>query len=350
MSTMQAITFHEHGGVDVLRYESIPVPELGPGEVLVRVRACSVNRGLDAGVRETGFGYTLAMPHVCGADPSGEIAAIGPQVDGLFEGQRVTTYPILACGHCDFCLRGALENYCRNFRIVGVHLWGGYAQFVKLPAANVVPIADDLSFEAASVLPVSYLPVYHGLLTLAGLRADDTILIQSAGSGIGMAAMDIARSVGARVIATAGSRWKLQRARDLGADLALDYGDPTWPDAVREATGGRGISVLFDNVGRETWQPSLALLDRGARVVCSGATADPHVEIDLVPLYRNMISFFFHMQGGRRELDALVDMAATGTIAPVIDSRYPLAQAAEAQAHLERRGNFGKVVLIPPEG
>jgi NADPH:quinone reductase-like Zn-dependent oxidoreductase len=180
-----------------------------------------------------------------------------------------------------------------------VHTWGGYAEFATLPAKNLIPLPDSVPYEQASTLPVSYLPAYHGLLTLAGLTSEDTLLVMAAGSGIGMAAIDLGRMVGARVIATAGSEWKLEHAREMGAALAVSYGDPGWADEVREFTGGRGASVVFDNIGAETWSQSLSLADRAARIVCSGATGTPQVELDLRGLYRNMVRFLFHMQGTR---------------------------------------------------
>ncbi len=345
---MKAIIFREHGGPEVLRHEEIDEPRPGPGEVLVRVRTVTVNRGLDAMVRESGYGFAgFSLPHVGGSDPAGEVVAVGAGVTGFTPGDRVVAYPILRCGTCDFCLRGAGENYCRRFRVIGVHTWGGFAEQVVLPATQLIGLPDSVPFELASTLPVSYLPAFHGLLTLAQLGPDDTLLVMAAGSGIGMAAMDLARMVGARVIATAGSEWKLQRAREAGAALAVSYGDPGWVDEVRAFTDGRGVSVVFDNIGAETWPQSLSLSDRAARVVCSGTTGTPRVELDLRGLYRNMVRFYFHMQGTSAELRTLVTSVAEGRLHPVIDSRYPLADIAAAQLRLIRRENFGKVVLEP---
>jgi acryloyl-coenzyme A reductase len=345
---MKAIIFHEHGGPEVLRYEEVDEPRPGPGEVLVRVRTVTVNRGLDAMVRESGYGFAgFALPHVGGSDPAGDVVAVGAGVTGVAPGDRVVSYPILRCGECDFCRRGAGENYCRRFRVIGVHTWGGFAEHVVLPATQLVALPDAVPYELASTLPVSYLPAIHGLLTLARLGPDDTLLVMAAGSGIGMAAMDLARMVGARVIATAGSEWKLARARELGAALAVSYADPGWVEEVRAFTDGRGVSVVFDNIGAESWPQSLALADRAARVVCSGTTGTPTVELDLRGLYRNMVRFYFHMQGTSAELRSLVDAVGDGRLQPVIDSRYPLADIVSAQQRLIRRENFGKVVLTP---
>lgn len=346
---MKAVVFREHGGPEVLRHEEIADPEPGPGEVLVRVRTVTVNRGVDARVRMTGYqfpGFTL--PHVSGSDPAGDVVALGPGVTDVAVGDRVIAYPILNCGECDFCRDGTRgENYCRRWRLVGVHTWGGFAEYVRLPADKLVVLPDGVAYESASALPISYLPAIHGLLTLAKLGPDDTLLVMAAGSGIGTAAIDLARMVGARVIATAGPEWKLQRAREAGADVAVSYAEPGWVDQVREATGGRGATVVFDNIGGETWAQSMSLADRGARLVCSGTTGTPQVTLNLLDLYRTMVTAYFHMQGTSAELRTLVDAVAAGKLHPVIDSRYPLADVVAADQRLARRENFGKVVLIP---
>lgn len=345
---MKAVVFSEHGGPEVLRYDDVPDPTPGPGDVVLRVRAVTANRGVDAMVRESGYGFAgFSLPHVGGSDPAGEIVAVGADVTGLAVGDRAVVYPVLNDGTCDLCRRGLGENYCRNFRVIGVHTWGGFAEYVSVPADKVIVLPDEVPYELASTLPISYLPAIHGLVTLAGLGPDDTVLVMAAGSGIGTAAIDLARMVGARVIATAGSEWKLARARELGVALAVSYDDPGWVDAVREATDGRGASVVFDNIGAETWPQSLALADRAARVVCSGTTGTPTVELDLRGLYRRMIRLLFHMQGTSRELRTLVDAVAAGHLHPVIDSRFPLADIVSAEERLMKRQNFGKVVLRP---
>jgi NADPH:quinone reductase-like Zn-dependent oxidoreductase len=345
---VKATVFHQHGGPEVLRYEEVPTPSPGPGEVLVRVHATSVNRGPDAGVRRDGFGIPgFALPHVSGADPAGEVAALGDGVDGWAVGQRVVVYPLLWCGECDFCRAGAGENYCRRWRMLGMHVWGGHAEYVCVPARNLVALPDSVGYAQAATLPVSYITAYHGLVQQVGVRASDTVLVMAAGSGIGAAAIQIARHLGARVIATTGAEWKRDRARALGAEAVFDYRDPAWADAVRAATDGRGVSVAFDNLGADTWPQTLACLDRAGRLLCSGNTGGATVALDLRTLYRNMISMRFHMQGTKADLETLVGLVAAGEIEPVVDSVHPMSEAVAAQQRLAALEHFGKVVLVP---
>lgn len=345
---MKATVFHEHGGPEVLRYEEVPTPAPGPGEALVRVHATTVNRGPDTKVRQDGFGIPgFRLPHVSGADGAGEIVALGEGVGDRALGERVAIYPLIWCGTCDFCRAGASENYCRNWRMMGMHLWGAHAEYVTMPARNLLPLPDSVSYEAAATLGVSYGTAHHGLLHQVRLAPTDTLLVMAAGSGIGAAAVQIARSVGARVLVTSGAAWKRERALELGAEAAFDYHDPSWPEQVRSATDGRGVDVVFDNVGAETWAQSLGCLDRGGRMLCSGNTGGWQVPLDLRTVYRNMVEMRFHMQGGIADMRALIELLAAGEVEPVIDSAVALSRAAAAQERLAAQEQFGKVVLVP---
>ena len=346
---MKAVVFHEYGGPEVLRYEDVAVPRPGPGEVLIRVGACSLNRGPDAMVRSGSFGLQgVSLPHVCGADPAGEVVELGAGVSEVAVGTRVAVYPVLSCVQwCERCPRLG-ENYCAKFRVVGVHTWGGQADFVTVPARNVVPIADSVSYEAATTLGVSYITTWHGMVTKARTTAADTVLVMAAGSGVGAAAIQIGAMLGARVLATTGSDWKAERALKLGADAVFDYKDPGWTDRVMSATDGRGVDVLFDNVV-STWPQSLGVLSRGGRVFCSGTTAATRADIDVRRLYRNMNTLYFHMQGTKSEMAHVAGLMADGKLEPVIDSVYPLSQAAAAQQRLDRNEQFGKIILRPEQ-
>ena len=344
---MKAVIFHEHGGLDVLGYEDVETPQPGAEEVLVRVHACTINRGLDTRVRESGFGFPgFSLPHVGGSDPAGEVVGVGAEVTEVREGDRVVVSAIINDQTCDFCKSGWGENYCRNFKVVGVHTWGGHAEYVKVQARQVIKLPDSVSFEQAACLPVSYNPAWHGLATKAGVNEDDTVLVQAAGSGVGVAAIQIAKLFGARVIATAGSDWKLESAKEIGADEAVNYSNEGWVEEVRELAGSRGVTLAFDNVGQPTWPRSLELLGRAGRIVCSGSTGDPNLQVNLVNLYRNMNTMYFHMQGSYGDLEKLVALVGEGRLRPVIDSRYPLEEAARAEERLLDRAIFGKVVLV----
>ena len=344
---MKAAVFHEFGGPDVLRYEDVADPSPSQGEVLIAVGAVTVNHGPDTVVRSGAFRVPIPLPHISGSDPAGEVCAVGDGVDESLLGQRVAVEPIVACGACEFCAAGSGENYCRNWRLLGVHRWGGRAELVVVPARNVVPLPDSVSLEQGACLGMAYLTAYHGLVGKAQIRADDTLLVLGAGGGVGVAAIQIAKDVGARVIAVTGEQWKQDRAESIGADLAVSYSSPDWPSEVLGATDGRGASVLFDNVGPATWPKSLPLLDRAGRFVCSGATTGPELSFDAVALYRNHVTAYFYMCGSRQDLADLVQLVDQGRIDPVIDSRYPLSDVAAAEARLVAHEQFGKIVLVP---
>jgi NADPH:quinone reductase-like Zn-dependent oxidoreductase len=344
---MKAVTFHEFGGVEVFRYEDVVAPEPGPGEVLIRVGACSVNR-LDMGVRATGFGFSgLALPHVCGADPAGEVVAVGDGVSEIAVGDHVATYPLLPCGACDFCRQGKGDYYCRNYHIVGVHVWGGYAEYTKIPAYNAIKLPESVSDEMAAALSLSYMTAWHGIVTSAGVGPEDTVLVMAAGSGVGAAALQIAKLFGARVIAAAGSSWKLEKAMELGADAVVNYTQDNWEQRVRELTDGKGVSVIFDTLGQATWSKIASLLGRDGRITCCGITTGQEVQVNLLWLYRNLTNIFLYMLGTRQELERVIALAAEGRIQPVIGQRLPLSEAARAHRRLLDRANFGKIVLIP---
>ncbi|HEU0247354.1 MAG TPA: zinc-binding dehydrogenase [Gaiellaceae bacterium] len=344
---MKATLFHEHGGPEVLRYEDVDDPTPGPGEVLVKVGAVTVNHGPDTLVRSGGFRVPIPLPHVSGSDPAGEVVVVGSGVDESLVGQRVGVVSIVACEECDFCTSGAGENYCRNWKVIGVHRWGGRAEYVVVPGRNLVALPDEVSFDQAACLGMAYLNAYHGLVRKAQIREDDTLLVLGCGGGVGVAAIQIAKNAGARVIAVTGKRWKQERAEAIGADVAVSLDTPDWTSEVLETTNGRGVSVLFDNVGPATWASSVPLLDRAGRFICSGATTGPELTLDVVSLYRNHVTAYFFMNGSRQDLVELVALVAARQVDPIVDSRFPLSDAAAAEARLAAREQFGKIVLVP---
>lgn len=344
---MKATLFSEHGGPEVLRYEEVADPEPGPGEALVKVCAVSVNYGPDTMVRSGTFRIPVALPHVSGSDPAGDVAAVGAGVDESIVGRRVAVVSMIACGSCDFCAAGRGENYCRSWQLLGVHRWGGRAEYVVVPARNLVELPDTVSYEQGAAMGVAYITAYHGMVRKARTHAGDTVLVTGAGGGMGVACIQLAKAIGARVIATSTSPRKLERAREIGADVVLDASSEDWPEHVLEATDGRGASVLFDNVGPVSWSKSVGLLDRGGRFFCSGGTTGPALSLDVMPLYRNQITMYFYANGSISDLRELVRLAGEGRIDPVIDTRFPLSEAATAEARVEARKQFGNVVLVP---
>jgi NADPH:quinone reductase-like Zn-dependent oxidoreductase len=343
---LKAITFNRHGDSDVLEYADVPTPAPAAGEVLVAVRAVSVNHGPDVETRRHGFSMgKQPMPHIGGVDPAGEIVDLGPGVSGFAIGERVAVYPVIACGVCDFCRAGAGENYCRNSRLFGVQTPGGRAEYVTAPITQLVRLPDGVSFEAAAALGVAYTTTWHGLIDRAQMSAEDTLLVMGAGGGCGVAAVQIAKGLGARVIAVTGSGWKQERLDALGADVVLSYQDDDWPQQVREATGGLGVTVAFDNAGTATLPASIDCLARAGKLICSGGTSGLEATINIRQLYRNHISLLFYVQGTKANMEKLVSLVASGGLEPVIDREYPLHDAALADDHLDSRDQFGRVVL-----
>jgi len=340
---MKAVVFHQFGGLEVLRYEEVPKPEIGPQDVLIRVKACALNH-LDIWVRQGRPGVSL--PHIAGSDVAGEVAEVGSAVEGLTPGRRVLVNPALSCGRCEFCLAGE-DSICLRFNILGWQQDGGYAEYVRVPALNVVPTPDGLSDEEAAAFPLTFLTSWHMLIGRARLRAGETVLVHAAGSGIGSAAVQIAKLAGARVIATAGSLEKLRKAKELGADEVINYTETDFSQEVLRLTGKRGVDVVFEHVGPATFEGSLRSLARGGRLVTCGATTGPTASFSISDLYLRQHSIIGSVMGTRREFLEVVRLVGERKLRPVIDSVFPLADAAEAQRRMLERNHFGKLVLKP---
>jgi NADPH:quinone reductase-like Zn-dependent oxidoreductase len=340
---MKAIIFSEHGGPEVLRYADLREPEIGADEVLVRVRACALNH-LDLWVRRGLPGITIPMPHILGSDIAGEVARVGEKVSGVRPGERVLLSPGISCGHCVYCLRGD-DNLCRQYTLFGYKVDGGYAEYAASPAVNVIPMPANLSFEEAAAVPLVFLTAWHMLIMRARLKPDDTVLVLGAGSGVGSAAIQIAKIAGARVIATAGSEAKLQKARELGADDTFLHMIEHWSREVKRLTDRRGVDVVVEHVGDATWQESLASLAVGGRLVTCGATTGYDGKIDLRYLFSRHISILGSYMGSKAELFSVLDLVKRGLVKPVIDTVMSLTKAREAHERLESREQFGKIVL-----
>ena len=340
---MKAIVFHQHGGPDVLQYTNVPEPVIAPNEVLVRVRACALNH-LDLWVRQGLPNVAIPLPHIPGSDVAGEIAQIGSEVTTVRVGQKVVLAPGVSCGKCPACLAG-LDNRCRQFTNLGYMIDGGCAEFVRCPEVNCLAYPENLSFEQAAAIPLVFQTAWHMLVTRAELQPGEDTLILGAGSGVGSAAIQIAKFFGARVIATASSDEKLEKARQLGADHGINHKSQNILDEVRRITSNRGVDVVFEHVGAVTWDVSVASLAPAGRLVTCGATTGYNAKIDLRFLFSRQLSLLGSYMGTKSELRTVLKLVASGRLVPVVDRIFPLAEAAAAHAYLESSAQFGKVVL-----
>lgn len=350
MMAMKAIVFIEQGEIDVLKYQEVEQPPLGPDEILVKVKACAVNY-LDIHARrdrpeikqkleETG------APHILGSDIAGEIVEISGEHPDLAIGDRVLLAPCIPCGVCSDCVNG-YENLCDTQQLLGFQTDGGYAEFVKAPAKNAIWIASPLSFVEAAALPIAYLTAWHMLVTRAQLRAGDDVLILGAGGSVGSAGLQIAKFVGARIFATASTDEKLARAREFGADVTINYTDVDFSEVILEETYGRGVDVVLEHVGAATWEKSISSLAKNGRLVSCGVTTGNIGQINIRKMYQKQLTIMGSALGTTKELRKLVRLTELGLLIPIIDRTLPLEKAAEAHQLLESRKNFGKVCLLP---
>jgi NADPH:quinone reductase-like Zn-dependent oxidoreductase len=340
---MKAIVFDQHGGPEVLKYTEAPDPAIRAGEVLVRVRACALNH-LDLWVRQGIPGVAFPLPHIPGSDISGEIAQIGADVTTVRVGQKVVLAPGVSCGKCPACISGQ-DNHCRQFTNLGYMIDGGCAEFVRAPEVNCMPYPENLSFEEAASIPLVFQTAWHMLVGRAELQPGEDVLILGAGSGVGSAAIQIAKFFGARVIATAGTDEKLQKAKELGADHLINHKTQKIREEVRRLTSKRGVDVVFEHVGTATWDESIASLAPGGRLITCGATTGYDAKIDLRFLFSRQLSLLGSYMGTKPELLTVMKLVADGRLKPVVDRVFPLAEAAAAHAYLESSAQFGKVVL-----
>jgi len=340
---MRAVVIREHGGPEVLRPEELPDPIPVGAEVLVRVRACALNH-LDLWTRKGQAGRAVDFPHVLGHDVAGEIAGFGSPVEGLREGQRVMLSPGTSCGRCAACLSGE-DNACRAYRILGYQIHGGYAELVRCPAANVIPIPDHVGFEAAAAFPLVFLTAWRMLVTKARVREGEDVLVWAAGSGVGMAAVQVAKLRGARVIATVGADAKLELARRLGADEVLNHRSADVVAEVRRLTGKKGADVVVEHVGESTWERSILSLAHRGRLVTCGATTGARGVTDLKHLFAKQLSLLGSYMGSKAELLEAAPHFFAGRLRTVVHAVLPLHEARRAHEMMEASEHFGKIVL-----
>jgi NADPH:quinone reductase-like Zn-dependent oxidoreductase len=342
---MRAVVFERHGGPEVLEYREVPEPGCGADEAVVEVRACGINH-LDLWVRAGLRGLEPEMPHVLGSDVAGVVAACGPAVRHVRPGDRVIVNPTLSCGACAACVAGD-DNLCRSYDVLGRRRNGGYAERVAVPAANLFPCPDDLTWTDAAAVPLVFLTAWHMLVGRARVRPGEDVLVVGAGSGVGSAAIQIARLHGARVIATAGSAEKLERARALGAHDVVDHARADFAPAVRALTGKKGVEVVVEHVGGAVFEQAVACLARDGRLLTCGATLGSRVSLEVDTLFGRHLSLMGSWMGRRSEFAEMLRFVRDGILKPVVDSVVPLAGAAAAHRRIEAREHFGKLVLVP---
>jgi NADPH:quinone reductase-like Zn-dependent oxidoreductase len=340
---MKAVRFYEHGGVDRLRYVDVPDPVPGPGEIVVRVKACALNY-LDLWERKGLPGVTFPLPHISGSDVAGVIESVGGGVTHLKSGEKTLVNPGLSCMHCESCFHGH-DNPCRSYSALGYFTDGGYAELVKVPAVNALPFPENLDYTEAAALPLVFMTAWHMLVTRCGLRTGDDVLILGAGSGVGSAAIQIAKLFHARVITTVGSDAKMEKARALGADHVIDHAKQKVSEEVRRITARRGVDIVFEHIGAATWEDSVNCLARQGRLVTCGATTGFDARLDLRHLFAKELTIMGSYMGAKHELLHVLKLVQAGRLRPVVSHVLPLQEAARAQELMERREHFGKIVL-----
>jgi NADPH:quinone reductase-like Zn-dependent oxidoreductase len=339
----EAMVMLATGGPEVLERKTIDLPEPGPRQVRVRVRAVAVNH-IDIWGRRGLPNYRYEFPHRLGADVAGEIDALGPGAVSAKIGERVVLNPGLSCGACEQCLLGQ-DVYCRSYRILGENTQGGYTRHMNVPDANLLPMPTNLSFEEAAAIPLCFLTAWQMVVEKGALTPGQTILVQAAGSGVSSAAIQIAKMMGARVIATTGTDDKARRAKELGADEVINYTTSDFVAESKRLTNKRGVDLVIEHVGGEVFAKSILAAKSGGRVVTCGATTGYSPTIDLRHVFFRQVQVLGSTMGSKGNLFTVLRHVESGRLRPVVDRVMPLWSAADAHSLLEERKVFGKVVL-----
>jgi len=342
---MRAVVLRQHGGPEVLAVEDLPEPRAGAGQVRVRVAAVAVNH-LDIWVRNGLPHLKLEYPFRLGADVAGTVDEVGAGASGVAVGDEVVVNPGHSCGRCRECLSGR-DNLCRFFRLMGEDISGGYCEQIVVPAQNVVPKPKSISFTDAAALPTTFLTAWQMLTRKAPVRPGDDVLVMAAGSGVGVAAVQIAKLHGARVIATASTDEKLARAKKLGADETINHASQDLVAEVKRLTGKRGVDIIFEHVGADVWPKLILSAARGGRIVTCGATSGWDARTDLRHVFFRQLEILGSTMGPKGDLFPILDHVGAGRLRPVVDRTMPLVEAQAAHRLLQGRAIFGKIVLVP---
>ena len=335
---------HGYGGIEQLFYEEVDQPTIAePNDVIVKLKAAAINH-IDIWNRLGQTGHIFEIPHILGADGAGVVVEASSKVRHLKSGDAVCLYPPTGCGECEFCL-GGNDWMCIRLRVLGERMEGTYAEFVRLPAENCFAIPAGYSFEEAAALPLVFVTLWRMLITNGKLQPGETVLIIGVGGGVASASLQVAKKLGARVIVTSSSDEKLARAEKLGADFTINHRKQDFADVINQLTQQRGVDMVVDCVGGEVWRKSLASLARGGRLVTCGATAGAQPDDDIAAIFSKHLKIYGSTLGSREEFRRLVNFLTIAQIKPIIDSVFPLYDAAAAQHRVETAQQFGKVVL-----
>ena len=342
---MKSVRIHEHGGIEKLQFDDVPTPTLGPNDVLVRVRATSINH-LDLWVRQGLPGVKFPLPIIPGVDASGLVEQVGETVRHVAIGDRVVIAQGISCGHCKQCLNGD-DNLCKDYRLIGEHRDGADAEYIAVPGRNVIKLGDAISFEAAAAAALVFLTAWQMIVHKAKLTPGEDILVIGASSGVGSAGLQIAKMLGARVLATTSSEEKAEKLRGLGADEVINYETQRVLEQVRRLTGKKGVEVVFDHVGASVWEESIKSLAKGGRLVTCGATSGFEAMTDLRYVFYKQLQILGSTMGKKGDLITIFELIGRGLLKPVIDRVMPLAEVRSAHRIVEEGKHFGKIVLLP---
>ncbi len=345
---MKAIAITGQGGLEKVQFIDVERPKIGPREVLIETRAAALNH-LDLFVRNNLDSLKLTPPHIAGADGAGVVAELGGEVSQVKVGDRVLINPALSCGVCEFCQAGE-QSLCARFGIMGESCAGTFAEYCKVPQDNVHPVPEGFSWEEAAAFPLVFVTAWRMLISKAAIKPGEDILILGIGGGVATAVLQIVKAIGLRAFVTSSSDDKLQQAQKLGADAVINYKTQDFAREIRHLINRRGVDVVVDSVGGDSYSKSLASLVKGGRLVTCGATAGPRPQTDLQRIFWNQLSVFGSTMGNRREFAEMLSFVRKRGVKPVIDQVLPLAEGANAFARMEEGKQFGKIVLKVSDG
>lgn len=342
---MKAAIFYEQGGPEKLQYADVERPVPGPFDVLVKIRAAALNH-LDLWLRKGIPGRKIPMPHISGCEGAGDVAEVGSCVKDVKGGDAVIITPGSSCGRCEYCLNQQ-DSLCLSYSMTGVQRNGCFAEYVSVPADTLYPLPKNLSYEEGASVPLVFQTAWHMLVARAGVRTGEDVLIHAAGSGVGIAGIQIAKLFGARVFATASTDEKLEKARGLGADILINYKEKDFEEEIRNITSKRGVDIIFEHIGADTFGKSVLSLARDGRLVTCGATTGPDVSLDLRYIFSRQLRIFGSYMGSRRDLLDVFRFFQAGKLKAVIDSVFLLSELRKAEEKMEERNVFGKIIVKP---